>query len=50
MGLGKQKNGQGLLAIHAVGIAACTVIAGGALYFAGSSISNRRGVFSQCSP
>lgn len=45
MGLGKQKNGHGLLAIHAVGIAACTVIAGGALYFAGSSISNRRGVF-----
>lgn len=43
--LGKSKSSGSLVLVHLFGGAACISIAAGAIFFAGSSISNRRGVF-----
>ncbi len=41
----KQTNPQGLMRIHLMGGSMCVLIAASSLYFAGSSISHRRGLF-----
>ncbi len=42
---GNQSSGNRLLGIHFVGGLICVLIAGSSIYFAGSSISKRRGLF-----